>query len=206
MCEVIGFEGNLPKENEAVSWGAAAISVKEHLINSVTGLATTKNDTSYLVDQGYLTLLPKAIAINKKYILYPLHVVVINVKSLFYFVLKADIEKLEGVVETLQIENFQILIFNGRNTFNTYCDKKISSIVNLLLYNRIDSEHNDVLINIGLTLNSTNPYINAVKVYFSNNDKFCEELSRASLYGKEQEKVFGDFLKFLNNEYEKKYE
>ena len=207
---VIGMEGFVPPD-AVVVWGAAALRDGQTLINSHTRLTAPIAETRRLQLERHLHLFETAIELRDEHDDLPLIVVMVSRESQQGEHFLADTGRIGGLVDHRHAGGWQFYIFANSDSFGRYAKDVADTIVANVLYSGTPaSGTNRELVRLALVLAPSNPALNAVRVFLSeNNNNLVERMARASLRPPASVPEFELLLKALrsqNNEYELKYD
>lgn len=163
MIHVVGFEGRRDAESP-VNWGAAALSDGEHLINAATKRRGAIADLQYLEEEGHLARLERPIKVPDAFAESPLVVAELKKTDLAYPLLGADTGKSGGLAAHGHTDAVQIYVFETNATFDAYCARVATSLMQSALYEERTSDQRQHLVRVGLLLASNHPALNALRV------------------------------------------
>lgn len=195
--EVIGYEGKA-FNNFSVSWGAAVLSDGVKLINSVTGLSVPINELDDLIASGHVSKLKKTIKLEDKQ--YSDIVLAYVRHSKFKELFVTDTGKTGGLIKHKKIDQDTVYIFNSNAAFTRFAKNIINKIIKKILDVTDFSSESTELLKLGLLLDNSNPYINAIRVVVANHNK-KDRVKKLALANVDESKYteFNDFLRSLED-------
>ncbi len=199
--KLIGFEGG-GATNVDVAWGAAAFIHDKRLFNAVTKLSVGEDELDDYVVSGAITLLPRALIMDDVYKDTSCYVARLNIDSKLYTYLNIHKNVLTGVIDTHTYKDSKIYLFSDLKDLNLYAKRAIDALVSSALSATSLPDNINSILSAGYILDSTNPYINALKVYAtdSNNRLLAKELALLNLRNEKEKEKFNVFLEALENE------
>ncbi|MDB4942642.1 MAG: hypothetical protein JWP97_2176 [Labilithrix sp.] len=168
MTDVVGYEA-APSEGFLVAWGAAAIRDEDSLVNPATGMRVEWSDDEVkaLEENGDLVLLPKPLPIGEEYAKH--HLVVLQVAKLSAYskAFHIDTQQAGGIVGSHWTKRYHFYVFENDFAFDQMAHRLCTQIVTAVLSGAFTDTERDRLIEAGLILDSYDPFLNALRVWFS---------------------------------------
>mgnify|MGYP001565146074 CR=1 FL=1 len=177
MPRVVAFEGN-PGATDGVTWGAAAIDDGARIVNSVTRFEVSHSELATLVEQGTLVVLPTPVDLSPSDASGGVLVARVSKTAPRY----ADLQRLRrgALVQSESPEAQHYIHANKESLTAAACDV-IDALVEAALYEHWGTAFAGELVRVGLTLDSSNPSLNALWAYQNRHRAFVENVARSNV-------------------------
>ncbi|MBX3506898.1 MAG: hypothetical protein KF895_15570 [Parvibaculum sp.] len=177
MSKLIGYEGG-PAGDYVLAWGSAALRVGDELRNPGAQLSVPwdEEEVASLVEEGALFLVPKSFEIPDEY--NDSHVIVLQIarKSNFAKALHIEPGRVGGIISARHYDACHLYVFADEMAFEQAARQLCTQIAEAVLKGKFSPEERNVLLEAGLVASSKDPYINALRVWFSPNRANLKQL------------------------------
>ncbi len=177
---LLGFEG-ARSASSIVAWGSAAVLLDGRLINTETRSWVPWSDVEKhrLLEEGAITLFERALSLDEWDGESELSVLSLSNDPLAKRV-TLDTGKVGGLLKAHHLKDQRIYVFDGLDSVRR-CGVSLSTQIATLLGEDRKTFGANRLIDAGLSLNPSDPAINAFSVLLASDKPFAEELARGHL-------------------------
>lgn len=208
MASLIGFEGLYPIAS-SIAWGAGALSLENgKVLNSKTKNVISQEEFERLVEKGHASKLATPVPISDEFIDDKIVVAILNNESEHAGILRADAGKLGGLVKPFNQGGYSFLAFESLGAFDQYAEDRINVILERVFSASLDIGELQPLLRLGMSLDSSHPYLNVAWAILSGNLGIHRDLARANV--RENKKLeFDELLQTYDqsdDEYSVKYQ
>jgi hypothetical protein len=200
LIHVIGFEGLWP-DDAIVAWGAAAVQTTDRLKNSLSGLDMPWLHSSSVQSENISFVEMPTIDLDDDYVDSPLVVLAVRKREETFRFFLPDTGRLQCLGSRYNKDG-RFYVFENRVAFDTYAaDASLGVVAHILRENSISTQQASTLLRQCLILSPANPFVHAVRVYFSGDSRVRTALlARACLRTNAEKKTFDEMLEALGDE------